>query len=167
MDIFEFAKEKEKFSEDYYQQLAAETTHEGLRNIFKMLAAEEANHYNYIEKMQKKQTVSIPDTPLLFDAKKIFDSMRDKAGKFNFKMDEVAVYKKARKYEIESEMFYRQKAEEVSDLNQKDIFLRLADMEHKHYILLENIYSFVEKPQYFLENAEMYRFDDYSTEGTL
>ncbi|MEN6386862.1 MAG: ferritin family protein [Phycisphaerales bacterium] len=167
MDIFEFAKEKEKFSEDYYLQLAAQTKHEGLQNIFKMLANEEMSHLKYIEQMQKNQTVSIPDTSLLDDAKNIFDSMRNKAGKFNFKMDEVAVYKKARKYEIESEMFYRQKAQEVDNLNQKDIFLRLADMEHKHYILLENIYSFVEKPQYFLENAEMYRFDDYSTEGTL
>jgi rubrerythrin len=166
MDIFEFAKEKEKFSEEYYLRLASETTNEGLQNIFKMLANEEVGHYNYIEQMQKNQAVKILDTPILDEAKKVFDSMRDKAGRFNFKMDEVAVYKKARKYEIESEMFYRQKAQEAGDFNQKDIFLRLADMEHKHYILLENIYSFVEKPQYFLENAEMYRFDDYS-EGTL
>jgi hypothetical protein len=31
---------------------------------------------------------------------------------------------------------------------------------------MENIYSFVSKPESFLENAEMYHFDDY-VEGVL
>jgi rubrerythrin len=167
MDIFEFAKEKEKLSEENYRKLSEETENEGLHKIFIMLANEEASHYTAIEAMQNHEIAEIPPTDILNDAKKIFDSMRAKTGNFNFKMDEVTVYKKARQFEVESEMFYREKAQEVGDLNQKDAFLKLAEMEHKHYIMLENIYSFVEKPQYFLENAEMYRFDDYSTEGTL
>ena len=167
MDIYEFAKEKEKLSEENYRRYAAQTSNEGLRNIFNMLADEEAGHFKAVEEMQKNQNAEIPQTEILSDARKIFDSMRTSAGSFNFEMDEAEVYKKAREYEIESETFYRQKADEVADIKQKDIFLKLAEMEHKHYILLENIYSFVEKPAYFLENAEMYRFDDYSTEGTL
>lgn len=166
MDIFEFAKQKEKFSEDYYRQLAGKTSNEGLRNIFNMLADEEAGHFNVVEQMQKSESAPVSDSSILQDAKKVFDSMRDSAQRFNFNIGEVELYKKARQYEVESEKFYRQKAQEVENQNQKNIFNKLADMEHKHYILLENIYSFVEKPQYFLENAEMYRLDDYA-EGTL
>ncbi|HBG27169.1 MAG: hypothetical protein A2Y10_07340 [Planctomycetes bacterium GWF2_41_51] len=161
MDIFEFAKEKEKFSEDYYHQLAQKTTHEGFVNIFNMLADEEAGHFKVVEEMQRKQQTPVPESPILTDAKKVFDSIRVSAEKFDFNISEVQLYKKARQFEEESEAFYRQKAQEAQDQNQKDIFNKLADQEHKHYILMENIYSFAERPQYFLENAEIYRFDDY------
>ncbi|OQA02862.1 MAG: Rubrerythrin [Planctomycetes bacterium ADurb.Bin401] len=166
MDIFEFAKEKEKFSENYYRRLSQKTTHEGFRNIFNMLAAEEAGHYKIVEEMQKHQQTQIADSPILSDAKKVFDSIRVSAERFNFDISEVQLYKKARRYEEESETFYRRKAEESEDPVHKDIFNKLADQEHKHYILLENIYSFAERPEYFLENAEIYRFDDY-VDGVL
>jgi rubrerythrin len=166
MDIFEFAKEKEKLSEERYRELGKNTDIEGLRNIFNMLADEEIEHFKVVERMQKRQHVKVAETEILNNAKTIFDSMRKSAGEINFKMDEATVYKKAKKYEAESENFYREKAKEVSDPAQKEIFNLLAKMEHRHYILLENIYSFVEKPKYFLENAEMYRFDDYA-EGQL
>lgn len=162
MDIFEFAKEKEKFSENYYRQLAAKTTNEGLRSVFEMLADEEAGHLRAVEEMRKKQPAPLPDSPILTDAKKIFESMRQSAEHFNFNISEAELYHKARQIEIESEKFYREKAAQAQDERQKNIFNKLAAQEHKHYILLENICSFVEKPQYFLENAEMYRFDDYA-----
>jgi len=162
MNIFEFAKEKEKFSENYYRQLAGKAANKGLQNIFNMLAGEEAKHYRIIEAMQKKQAQQVPDSPILKDAKKVFESMRESVENFNFNISEVELYQKAQQNEIESEKFYREKAEEVQDEQQKNIFKKLAALEHKHYILLENICSFVEKPQYFLENAEMYRFDDYA-----
>jgi rubrerythrin len=162
MNIFEFAKEKEKLSENYYRQLAGKAANKGLQNIFNMLAGEEARHYRIIEAMQKKQAQQVSDSPILTDAKKVFEAMRASAEHFNFDIGQVQLYEKARQIEIESEKFYREKAGEVQDEQQKNVFKKLAALEHKHYILLENICSFVEKPQYFLENAEMYRFDDYA-----
>jgi rubrerythrin len=55
-----------------------------------------------------------------------------------------------------------EKAEEVEDPGQKDTFRKLADEEQKHYRLVDSICEFVARPQWFLENAEMYRFDDYA-----
>lgn len=162
MDIFEFAKEKEKFSENYYRRLAAKSADVGLSNIFNMLAQEEVKHYQVIDQMQKANAEQVYDSPILMDAKKIFESMRESARNFKFDISQVELYQKARQIEVESEKFYRQKAEEAEDRQQKDFFKKLAAQEHKHYILLQNICSFVEKPQYFLENAEMYRFDDYA-----
>jgi rubrerythrin len=43
----------------------------------------------------------------------------------------------------------------------KEIFLKLADEEKKHYFLLENIIDFVSRPQKWLENAEFYHLDEY------
>jgi rubrerythrin len=162
MDIFEFAKEKEKLSEDYYRQLAAKTTSEGLLNILNTLIKEEARHFRTIEDMQKTKAGQIPDSQILVEAKKVFESMKKSAEVFNFDDNEVELYQKARQMEIESEKLYRQYAEQSQDEKQKKLFEKLAAWEFKHYVLLENLCTFVEKPQYFLENAEMCRFDDYA-----
>ena len=38
MNIFEFAMEKEKYSEDYYRQLADKSNNKGPETVFNMLA---------------------------------------------------------------------------------------------------------------------------------
>lgn len=161
MDIFQFAMEKEKFSEDYYRQLAEKTDNKGLKNICNMLADEESKHYKIVEQMSQKIPAKAAQTLILSNAKEIFEKMRKSAENFNFDISELELYQKARDIEKESRSFYLEKAEELKDSSQKEIFKKLADEEQKHFILLEKICDFVDRPQWFLENAEMYRFDDY------
>ena len=166
MDIFAFAIEKEKLSEDNYHLLADKTSNKGLQNIFTMLAAEEKKHIQIVQDMQKNSSVTVAETPVLDDAQKIFESMRQAAEHFNFDVDEGQLYQKAAQIETESEMYYRKKAKQVTNPQHRDIFLKLAEEEHKHFLLLESICTFVEKSKWFLEDAEMDHFDDYA-EGTL
>lgn len=162
MDIFEFAIEKEKLSEDYYRQLAERTDNKGLESIFLMLAQEEQKHAQIVRDMQQLPIETVTETPVLDDARKVFESMRQAADSFNFDIDEAKLYEKACKIETESEAYYREKAEQSENSKHRAIFLRLADEEHKHFRLLESICTFVSRPKWFLENAEMYRFDDYA-----
>ena len=166
MNIFEFAMEQEKLSEDYYRQLAENTTNTGIKNICTMLAVEEVKHYKIVQGMQKQTTEEITQMPVLQKAKQIFDSMRKSPDEQNPDISELELYQKARDIEQQSKQFYQEKAKEVEDLKQKEIFQKLADEEQKHYFLVNNICEFVAKPQWFLENAEMYRFDDYA-DGVL
>ena len=83
MDIFQFAMEKEKLSEDYYRQLAEKTDHKGLKNIFNMLAGEESKHYKIVEQMSRNIAPKVTETPILGNAKEIFEKMRESAEKFN------------------------------------------------------------------------------------
>lgn len=161
MNIFEFAIEKEKFSEHYYRELAEKTTNKGLKNICLMLAQEEAWHFKIIKDMQKKDAGIPVETQILTNAKKVFESMRQAAEKFNFDISELELYQKARDIETQSKEYYLEKAEEVEDEKQQKIFLKLADEEQKHYFIIDNICDFIAQPAWFLENAEMYRFDDY------
>ena len=161
MNIFEFAKEKEKFSEQYYHELAEKTTNKGLSHICTMLAEQEANHLKIIQEMQNKNAEIPAETDVLKNAKEVFESMRKSAEKFDFKISELEMYQKARDIEQESKEFYLEKAEEVEDERQKEIFYKLAAEEEKHYSIIENICDFIDRPNWFLENAEMYRFDDY------
>jgi rubrerythrin len=166
MNIFEFAKEKEKFSEHYYHELAEKTTHKGLKHICSMLAEEEAKHLKIVQEMQNKNAEIPAESHVLKNAKKVFESMRQSAEKFDFKITELEMFQKARDIEQESKEFYLEKAEEVEDERQKEIFYKLAGEEEKHYFVIDNICEFLDRPNWFLENAEMYRFDDYDG-GTL
>ena len=160
MNIFDFAMEKEKYSEDYYRQLAAKSGDKGLARIFNMLADEEAKHYKIVSEMKKDIASDLAETKVLSDAKDVFEQMRESARSLNFNISQVELYKKALKIEEQSRDFYLEKAEEVSEI-QKEIFLKLADEEKKHYFLLENIIDFVSRPQTWLENAEFYHLEEY------
>ena len=166
MNIFEFAMEKEKFSEDYYHRLAEKTNNKGLKNICTMLAEEESKHYQIVQKMQNQTVMEVTETPILKHSAKIFESMKQSTEKFNLDISELELYQKARDIEQQSKEFYLEKSEEIEDPQQKDLFKKLANEEQKHYVLIDKICDFVARPNWFLENAEMYRFDDYA-DGVL
>jgi rubrerythrin len=153
--------EKEKYSQDYYRELAAKANNKGLQKIFNMLANEEAKHYSVVEQMKSKIPERVSDTDVLSDANDIFEQMKEATDKFNFEANHVETYKKAQDIEKDSREFYLQKADEVQDHCQKGIFKRLAEEENKHYFLLENIIDFVSRPEQWLENAEFHHMEDY------
>ena len=160
MNIFEFAMEKEKYSEDYYRRLADKTNNKGLETIFNMLADEEAKHYKIVSDMKEYVAPDLADTTVLSDVKDVFTKMRESAQKFSFDISQTELYKKAQDIEKQSQNFYLEKAKEAEE-TQKEIFLRLAEEEKKHYFLLENIIDFVSRPQTWLENAEWHHLDEY------
>jgi rubrerythrin len=161
MNIFEFAMQKEKYSEDYYRQLAGKTNNKGFQKIFSMLADEEAKHYSVIKQLKSKITERVCNTDVLSDAKDVFKRMRESEEKFDFDASQIDIYKKAQDIEANSRQFYLQKADEVEDHCQKGVFKKLADEEKKHYFLLDNIIEFVSRPEHWLENAEFYHLDEY------
>ncbi len=161
MNIFEFAMEKEKFSEDYYRLLSGRTSNKGFQSIFAMLADEEAKHYRIVSRMKNRVTPELAETSVLSNAKDIFVKMKDSSEKFNFDISEIELYKKAQKIEKESENFYLEKVKELTDAPQRKIFEVLANEEDKHYFLLENMVEFVSQPDRWLENAEWHHMDEY------
>lgn len=161
MDIFEFAMEKEKYSEHFYRELAERTDSEGLKNILNMLAAEEVKHYETVQAMQTQTVGQVTTTPVLKRAEETFNKMQKGAETFDFEAGEVNLYRKACDIEKQSRQYYLEKADEVQDEGQKAIFKQLAEEENKHLALVQRLCDFVAKPETFLENAEMYHFDDY------
>ena len=161
MDIFEFAMEKEKYAEHFYRELAERTDSEGLKNILNMLAAEEVKHYQTVQAMQTQTVAQVTTTSVLKNAEEVFNKMRRGAETFDFEAGEVNLYRKACDIEKQSRQYYLTKADEVADKGQKAIFKQLAEEENKHLALVQRLCDFVAKPETFLENAEMYHFDDY------
>ncbi len=160
MNIFDYAMELEKESQHYYLKLAGKKSDGGLGTIFMMLAEEEAKHYQVIKAMKSNSYIEFGDTNLLSGAKAVFEKLADEE-KFDFSFEQLDVYKKAQAIETKSKKFDQEKADEVTDNNQKAIFSKLAKEEEKHYFLLENIIDFVSKPKLWLENAEWYHLEEY------
>jgi len=160
MNIFKYAMQMEKDGEEYYRQLARQTANNGLQTILTMLADEEVKHYNAIEKM-KTAKPKLGETTVLSDAKNIFIQIKESNGNLDYDTGQTQLYKKAQNIEERSRDFYLEKANEVEEEYQKEVFLTLAEEEKKHYFLLENIIEFVSRPETWLENAEFYHLEEY------
>ena len=152
----------EKDGENYYRELANQTEDIGLQNILKMLADEEAKHYNIIEQMMKsKAGAELAETGILKKVKNIFIKIKGKNLVFNFDLPQINFYRKAQEIEEKSYKFYIEMSDKVEIESQRKVFLKLAGEEKKHIFLLENLVEFVSRPETWIENAEFNHLDDY------
>ena len=161
MDIFEFAIEKEKQSEKLYRRLAEQAARGELKSVFNMLADEERHHCRVVEEMRTATPKDICTTDVLAEAREIFRKMRESAEAFDFDVGLVDVYKQARQFEYQSRDFYLEKARQLGTAAQKDIFLKLAEEEDKHAVLVDNIIELVTRPELWLENPEWFHGEEY------
>ena len=160
MDIFEYPMQMEKDGETYYRQLVQKVANKGLKTILTMLADEEVKHYNAIDKIRiGKSQMAV--TTILTDAKNIFVQLKNTGEGFDVEISQIDLYKKAQDIEEKSRDFYLEKANEVGQDYQKELFLKLAEEEKKHYFLLDNIIELVSRPEHWLENAEFCHLEEY------
>ena len=160
MNLFEYAMQMEKDGEEYYRTLARQTDNKGLETILTMLADEEVKHHNAIERMQTTEP-HMTEATILTDARNIFVQIKESGESLDFDIKQTDLYRKAQDIEKESQDFYTEKANEVTEEYQRELFLKLADEERKHYFLLDNIIEFVSEPEYWLENAEFFHLEEY------
>lgn len=159
MNIYEYAMQLEKDGENFYREVASQTSNKGLKTILMMLADAEVGHYRLFENMKNNDKVRMPDSPILNDVKNIFIGMREEK-QIETDASQIELYKKAQGIENLTRDFYLAKAEEVVP-EQKEIFLKIAEEEKRHYLILENIIRLVSKPNIWLENPEWYHLEDY------
>ncbi len=159
MDIFEYAMKMEKDGEKYYRELSKKINHPGLKSILTMLADDEVKHFNIFKSMSEKTKVSMHETDILKKSKNIFTDMRGE--KVDPDIGQKDMYRKAQDIEKKSQEFYEKKASEVDEPDQKDLFLKIAEEEKRHYFLLENIINFVSRPETWLEDAEFNHLEEY------
>jgi rubrerythrin len=160
MDIFDYAMKMEKDGEGYYREIAGKCGNKGLKNILTMLADEEVKHFEILRQMKTK-TPKLTDTDLLSNVKNVFEKMKDSKESFNFDASQKEFYKKAQQLEKQSEELYLGKSKELTDKAQKEIFLKIADEEKRHFFILENIIEFISRPETWLEDAEFYKIEKY------
>lgn len=155
MNVYEYAMKVEKDGEQFYRELAEKTNDVGLQKILIMLAEEEIKHYIVFEKMNKSQNLPLQaEVDVFANAKTIFQKMKDENVSYSFSEDQVEYYKKALLSEENSYKFYTEKALMLEDDEQRKVFLRIAEEERQHMVLLENLIEYISSPAHWIENAE-------------
>ncbi len=155
MNVFEIAMEKEQEVKTYYEKLAEETSHTGVKNIFTLLAADEQRHFDAVQAMKNEIECEVPaDSPALSAAKEVIGAFFGDtvpASKLKKSLDS---YRHAMHVESESVKFYESILETIEDKGVKQVLTTILSQEREHYTIVENLYEYVLKPEYFLEWAE-------------
>lgn len=164
MNIFEYAMKMEEDGRAFYLEHAEKTSVPALKRVLVELAEDELKHYNIFKAMRDEQPVEFDEsrkTTILSTVKNVFESLKTEGAALSFEADARKAWGKAREIEEKSENFYREKAGEVDDERQKHILNRIADEEHKHWVTMENVIQFLDRPQQWLEDAEWSHLEDY------
>ncbi len=162
MNIFEFAMQMETDGRKYYLDQAEKTDHPLLKKILLEMADDELKHYNLFKRLLEGDAAEYEEakkTTIVASTKNIFQTMKDEGTEFSSDENTVNIWAQASEVEKKAEAFYREKVGETDDANAKNILNRIADEEHMHWMTIDNVISFLNKPEQFLENAEWSNLD--------
>lgn len=151
MNIFEFAKKMELDGKHRYEQQYVVEENQGIKEILKLLISQEQEHYVALDSLEKSGKYDNYKKASFAGVKTIFEEMKEELDKIS--KDNVKFYKTILEIEKKSEEFYRQYAEN-HDGQVKEILLKLAEEEHNHVIIINNIIDFINKPNTWVEDAE-------------
>jgi len=159
MDIYEFAIKMEQDGEQFYRKAAGDTRDRGMRRILTLLADDEVKHRSTLEQMRQAASAQMAETSVLADAKNVFSQMQGHVP--NLRGLQTDVYLQAQEIERQSHQFYMEKADQVSDPSHRALFVRIAEEERQHLLLLEHVIEFLSRPKVWIENAEFNHLDEY------
>jgi len=164
MNIFEYAMQMEQDGRSFYISHAEKVDHPELKRILLELADDELKHYNIFKAMKDGKIAEYKEaekTTILTTVKNVFESLKAEGKELSFAADAKQIWLEAQEVEKKSEAFYREKAGEVDDETQKLILNKIADEEHKHWVTMENVIQFLDRPKHWLEDAEWSNLESY------
>jgi rubrerythrin len=146
--ILDHLLKTESDAEAYYLDLASKAKNEGFKNIFLMVAKEEAKHTKWLLGLAKDgralgATVSL-NKSLLGDTKCVFQSMMENRKDLNkLCADQMELYRAARDLEAQSRDLYVERAKQATDPELKKLLLLIALEEGKHCKIIDGLVQFV------------------------
>lgn len=163
MDVFETAMKMEQDGRKYYLENAEKTDDPTLKRVLVELADDELKHYNIFKAMRDRQPAEYRQsekTTIFSTMKNVFETMRDEGREISDTDRARTVWETAREVEKKAEAFYRKQADELDDEHHKAILHAIADEEHRHWISLEQVLQFLDRPEQWLEDAEWSKLED-------
>ncbi|WP_432822476.1 ferritin-like domain-containing protein [Trichloromonas sp.] len=165
MNVYDFAMKMELDGKAYYQKMAEKTKLPGLKKIFLQLAEDEQKHYDIFQGLKKKTPSAMAATTALDEAKNVFAKLlKEKSAAAEIGGD-LEGYRYAMKLEADSYRFYEDAASREPDAKVKDLLLKVAGEEQKHFNILQNVFDFVNAPNQYLAWAEFSNLDEFRNFG--
>jgi rubrerythrin len=165
MNVFDFASQMEQDGKAYYEKLAQDCRFPGLKGLFLRLAADEQKHYETFQKMKAEGgRVVMADSDALDEAQNLFAELLEQKEKAEAG-DNPEGYRHAMKLEADSFRFYEDAAAKEQDEVVKALLLRIAEEEHRHFMILENVYNFINAPKQYLAWREFSNLEEFRNFG--
>lgn len=172
MSIIEYAMQMEADGETYYRQSARQVDRNCLKVILLMLADDEVRHFKALEQMKNDCPPELSESTIMSDTRNIFVRMRKENSSDENAQDQtyqqlqaidvrqIQLYREGLEIEQKSMDFYELNANQTENEDHRNLFLKLAGEEKKHYFLLENVIEFISRPGNWLENAEFVHLEE-------
>lgn len=163
MDIIEFAMKMELDGKSFYEKHARHTKDKELKRIFILLAEEEEKHYNFFKAMkdgdsEEASKIISSSTTSLKEVQNIFVDMSKSNEKKTFGDDELATWTKALEIEEKAESFYREKASDEKNDEQRLLLNMIADEERNHVHMIDSILTYLKFPDAFADSVQFKNF---------
>lgn len=145
LDIIKGAILLEKRGQAFYQKVASQTESEAVREIFSMMAAEEAKHIGILQaqyeayvKQGSMKNNKLTDEPEVISINVLSKRIQHEISAAGF---EAAAISAAISMEDKAVTFYAQRATETADPVEKTMYQWLSDWEKSHLKYLSDIES--------------------------
>ncbi len=165
IEAFEYAMQMEMDGKKYYLEQAKAMPEPALTRIFEELANDEDRHYQIFRAMKEGKKGDFAEafkTNILSSTKNVFQKLQaEKRTIDDFPAGVKEAWVKAREIEEKSENFYRAQADQAESDQQMQIWNLIADEEHKHWVAMDNVVSFIDRPNQWLEDAEWSNLEPY------
>ena len=153
------AFEAEKEGMRTYLQFAKATSVAGGKDMFIQLALDEVDHMEMIQAFMEKMLKGETFTPVEVPAGRISKLLPDIADASLQKIEKASVsdeqaLKVGMEQEAKAREFYLAEAEKVEDTVVKDFFIKLADVELKHYNILHAELTFIQQGGFWFDTQE-------------
>jgi rubrerythrin len=166
MNVFDFAIKMELDGKAFYEKLAQGTNIAGLQTIFSRLAADEQKHYEiFLALKGQTQATAMEDTTVLELARNVFEELLEQKETLGPLKGDLEGYRFAMKVEADSFRLYEDAAQKERNQDVKSLLLRIADEEHKHFSILQNIHDFVNAPNQYLAWGEFSNIGEFRQFG--
>lgn len=157
MNVFDHAMKMEQDGRAFYLENAGKIAEPALKRVLRELAEDELKHYQIFKSMRDREKAEYREaekTTIVTTIKNVFEEMRNQTREFSFPKNLRGIWETACDIEKKSESFYRQQAQGISDEDQKHIWNRIADEEHRHWHAIEQVIQFLDRPRQWLADAE-------------
>ncbi len=154
MNEFDFAIKMEQDAEKLYRDLAKKASTPGVKQIFTMLADDEAMHERALEILKRKNGGKDLNDNFIPEVTTVFEKMRDHINEIELSKDQLDDYRIALNIEKKGYAYYKEQFEKSDSPEAKHLFKSLANQEKYHIRTVENLVEMLERPKWWVENAE-------------
>lgn len=166
MNVFDFAMKMETDGKAYYEKLAKQASLVGLQTIFTRLAADEQKHCEiFLALRTSGKAPAMQESTALEDARSVFSDVLIGTAVAAGSKDDLAAYQHAMQFEADSFKLYEAAAVKETAASVRELLLKIAGEEHKHFNILENIFQFVNAPNQYLAWGESSNLEEFRQFG--